>query len=62
MNVEIAGFLVGGVAVALWYVACVYIWGREHRRRRWQARWDDFAVRHSRLDAELDRAWNLFRR
>ncbi|MGH3279937.1 MAG: hypothetical protein ACRDNW_12485 [Trebonia sp.] len=57
MNNAMAGIVIGGGAVMLWGLLWLYGWRCARGRRRWQARWDEFAVRQARLDAELDRTW-----
>lgn len=54
--------VIGATVVTLWGLLGLYGWRCARRRRQWQARWDEFASRQSRLDAELDRTWDSLQR
>jgi hypothetical protein len=62
MNDTMVGIVIGGAVVVLWGLLCLHGWRCARRRRRWRARWDEFATRQSSLDAELDRTWRSLRR
>lgn len=51
MHVNMAGIAIGAVVVTLWSVLWLYCRRCERWRRRWQARWDEFAAQQLRAGA-----------
>jgi len=62
MHLSMLSIVTAVAIVILWGCVGLYCWGCVRRRRRWQARWDEFASSQSRLDAELDRTWDHLQR
>jgi hypothetical protein len=62
MQLGVLSIVTGAAVVTLWGLLGLWCWCSARRRRRWQARWDEFASSQSRLDADLNRTWDHLQR